>query len=550
MAAEVPEIRAARRGAGRTTGAVTRSGRRGERRWRVSYYAGSATGARPREIAQVHVSDRSGRVLEAWTGFRVSWTMARGYPGAFGGPASAWWLWLPLAVLFLLPFARPPFGWLHVDLLALVFLLVSFAFFTNGRVEQSVPLSQPPLIYLAMRMLWIARSRFRRAKTVAVDPLRLALSVKALGVGVVVLLVARTALNLWTSNVIDVGYSGVIGADRLTSGTGIYGTFPPDNAHGDTYGPVTYYAYVPWELLLPWSGTWDELPAAHAAAIFFDFLAVAALWALGRAVRGAWLGVLLAYMWCSFPLTFLVLNTNANDALVCAVVAVLLLSVGRPWTCGAVTAAAALTKFAPLILAPLAWTHAGGLRLGGGNDLDSCAHVTWRPGRAQLSFAAATLGATAALLAPVAVIGGLGPFAERTLAFQAARDSPFSIWGLYDLPPALQTGTQVAVLFLAVAVAWFPRRRDTVVVSALAAAVLIAAQLGLSHWFYTYVTWFLPPLWLALLSRHELVRRPKGEDDRRPTNPPRTSGQSTDDRRPTRGVTIKSRYTATNRHTP
>ena len=39
---------------------------------------------RTKEIAQVLVDDRSGRVLEAWTGYQVAWTMARGYPGAFG----------------------------------------------------------------------------------------------------------------------------------------------------------------------------------------------------------------------------------------------------------------------------------------------------------------------------------------------------------------------------------------------------------------------------------------------------------------------------------
>ena len=37
---------------------------------------------------------------------------------------------------------------------------------------------------------------------------------------------------------------------------------------------------------LPWSGTWDDLPAAHAAAIAFDLLTLAGLWLLGRRLRG------------------------------------------------------------------------------------------------------------------------------------------------------------------------------------------------------------------------------------------------------------------------
>ena len=46
----------------------------------------------------------------------------------------------------------------------------------------------------------------------------------------------------------DVGYASVIGADRITHKQDLY----VDNAiHGDTYGPVTYLAYVPFELALP-----------------------------------------------------------------------------------------------------------------------------------------------------------------------------------------------------------------------------------------------------------------------------------------------------------
>ena len=87
--------------------------------------------------------------------------------------------------------------------------------------------------------------------------------VGALGIAAVFILGFRTGLNVIGSNVIDVGYASVIGADRV--GEGIYGNFPVDNARGDTYGPVLYYAYVPFEALLPWSGTGTtSLP--HAAA--------------------------------------------------------------------------------------------------------------------------------------------------------------------------------------------------------------------------------------------------------------------------------------------
>ena len=78
-------------------------------------------------------------------------------------------------------------------------------------------------------------------------PLQLLVPVTWLAVAVVFLLGFRVALNVTRSNVIDVGYAGVIGADRIVDGRALYGAFPNDNQHGDTYGPVVYAAYVPFE---------------------------------------------------------------------------------------------------------------------------------------------------------------------------------------------------------------------------------------------------------------------------------------------------------------
>ena len=54
---------------------------KGADRWQVSYFAKVPPGAPRKEIAQVLVDDRSGAVLEAYTDYKVAWTMARGYPG-------------------------------------------------------------------------------------------------------------------------------------------------------------------------------------------------------------------------------------------------------------------------------------------------------------------------------------------------------------------------------------------------------------------------------------------------------------------------------------
>ena len=37
--------------------------------------------------------------------------------------------------------------------------------------------------------------------------------------------------------------------------------------------------------------------------------------------------------------------------------------------------------------------------------------------------------------------------------------------------------------------------------AALSAAILIALQLGVTHWFYLYIPWFFPLVMIALLGR-------------------------------------------------
>src|SRR6516164_8553777 len=304
--------------------------------WQVSYFSRDGK----KEIGQVIIDDFSGRVLEQWTGFQVAWTMARGYPGAFGRHATALYLWLPLCVLFIVPFFnfRRPFSLLHLDLLVLLSFSVSLAFFNHAHILASVPLAYPPLVYLLARMLTLARPFAPRRSTAAargaggqaLEPspaaeatprppgrsLYLLVPAPWLALGVVFLIGFRITLNVTDSNVIDVGYAGVIGAQRLVHGKPLYGGYPSDNEHGDTYGPVNYEVYAPFEQIFGWSGTWDDLPAAHAAAIAFDLLAVALIFLLGRRVRGPTLGIALAYAWVSYPFTLYALESNANDSLV------------------------------------------------------------------------------------------------------------------------------------------------------------------------------------------------------------------------------------------
>ncbi len=457
--------------------------------WQVSYFSRNGK----KEIGQVIIDDTSGRVLEQWTGFQVAWMMARGYPGAFGRHVNALYVWLPLCALFILPFLdfRRLFSLLHLDLLVLLSFSVSLAFFNHAHIYASVPLAYPPLLYLLVRMLALARRHSRRPLP---GPLRLLVPAPWLALGVVFLIGFRVALNVTDSNVIDVGYAGVIGAQRIVNGQPLYGSYPSDNEHGDTYGPVNYQAYVPFEQAFGWSGTWDDLPAAHAAAITFDLLAVALLFLLGRRARGPTLGLALAYAWVAYPFTLFALESNSNDTLVAVLILAALLAasyqsnIGRSAR-GAFAALAGLTKFAPLALVPLLATH-------GVRELPRAR----RPPALAL-FGAAFL-ATAAL-ASILALNHDSPHTiyERTIAYQASRGSPFSVWGLYGGLGGVQQAVQIAAVVLALSLAALPRRPDLVGLAAACAAVIVATQLGIDHWFYLYIPWFFPLAMIALLGR-------------------------------------------------
>jgi hypothetical protein len=449
--------------------------------WQVSYYR------RGKEIAQVLIADANGHVLEHWTGFKVAWSMARGYPGAFGRHVNALYIWLPLTLLFVLAlWDRTRWRSLrNLDLLVLSSFSISLAFFNHGDIYQSVPLAYPPLLYLLVRMLVIGlrRSGARQRPYVMMMPSAW------LPIALVFMIGFRVGLNITDSNVIDVGYAGVIGAERIVDGKRLYGNFPHDNQSGDTYGPVAYEAYVPFEQALGWSGRWDDrLPAAHAASIFFDLACIGLLWLIGRRIRGPTFATTLAFAWAAYPFTLYSLESNTNDALVALAVLAALLVASSPPARGALAALAGLTKFAPLALAPLLATH----ELGGERGWS-------RRAIAIASFGVAFLAVAAVAFLPIFVHGSLSAFYDHSISFQANRGSPFSIWGLYGGLDWLQTAVQVAAVVLALAVAVVPRRQDLIGLAALAAAIIVALQLGVTHWFYLYIPWFFGLVMIALL---------------------------------------------------
>ena len=493
------------------------------RTWKVQVWSGRAG-----EIALGKVDDGTGAILEAWTGPQVAWGMARGRVGSFGGKVlNAWWTWIPLSALFVLGLldVRRIRTWHTADLLALVSFGVSLWRFNRGDVFGAATFGAVPLAYLVVRTSWIG---FRGR---AFDPV-LSWPVWLLAAVAVFLGGLRVGLNFENPHgVIDVGYAGVIGGDRILDGEAPYGHMPVENTskscgaadsagevrdwiqangrcesanpRGDTYGPTAYIVYVPFVLTLLWSGKWDSLPAAHATAIAFDLLVVLGLFLVGRRFGGQPLGVALAFGWFAFPFTAYALNSNSNDAIMPA------LLVWGFWLCtssftrGAAVALSGWTKFATLLLAPLWLTYPNGLRLRSGL-------------RFVAGFVLATLAVFSILLLEPSVTHALRVFVDRTFDYQLGRDSPFSPWdwgqyharGIPDLHP-IQVVLQIGVLALAGVVAVLPRRKSPLELAALTAAVLVGFELTLTHWSYLYIPWFFPFVLLTLL----LPRR-------RPPQPP------------------------------
>ena len=500
--------------------------------WTIKVWAGAAG-----EVATGKVDDRSGAVVEAWTGPQVAWKMARGYDGAFGGTKiNSAPVWLGFCLLFLIGLAdlRRPLSMRNLDLLVLLSFTASLWFFNRGDIFTSVPLAYPPLDYLLGRMVWSAWRGRLATGSVPVWPIWVLAAATVFTAGF------RIGLNVRTSNVIDVGYSGVVGANRIVNGQSPYGHFPVEdqlpacgkadadgevrervqtngrcesaNPQGDTYGPVAYEAYVPGYMILGWTGKWDDLPAAHLSSILFDLLCLLGVALVGLRFGGMRLAVTLAFAWVAYPFTLYVSSANTNDALPPLFLIWGFWLVTSPLARGAAVALAGWTKFAPLVLVPL-WA--------------SYPERRWRP---TWVFAAGFLAATAAaftiLLLEPSPHHAARVFWDRTLGWQLGRDSPFSIWdwrqyhaGLPDLH-VLQWVLEGLLVAGAIAAYFVPRRKSPLQLAALTAALLLGFELVLTHWFYLYLPWFFPFAAFAVLAPaaepvrarvREPVERPRQE---------------------------------------
>ncbi|HEU0304168.1 MAG TPA: hypothetical protein VFR32_06265 [Gaiellaceae bacterium] len=484
------------------------------RDWTVKAWSGDAG-----QIVLGRVDDLTGLIEEAWTGPQVAWPMARGLEGAFGGRRlNSLPVWLGFCAVFLIGLAdlRRLRSVRNLDLLVLVSLTASLWFFNEGRIFTSVPLVYPVLLYLLGRTLWIGATG--RAPTAG----RPVWPVWALAAATVFLAGFRVGLDVADANVIDVGYSGVIGAHRIASGEAPYGHFPREAGepcgpadrsgrtvlrvqtngrcegqaeHGDTYGPVTYQSYLPGYAVFGWEGKGDPLHAAHFTAIVFDLACLVGLLLVGLRHGDRRLAVTLAFAWAAFPFTQYVASSSSNDAIQPALLIFGFWLAASPWGRGTFAALASWTKFAPLVVSPLWATYPD-------RRPRSTAYFA-------AAFALATLAAFWVLLLEPDPLGAVRTVWDRTIGHQLGRESPFSLWdwrqyhaGLPDLH-VLQRVLQALLLAGAVALAFVPRRKTPIQLAALTAALLIGFEVVLTHWFYLYVAWFFPFVAFAMLAAQD-----------------------------------------------
>ena len=448
-----------------------------------------------KEIARVAVNDDSWELDYIHTGDGVGWQMARGEYGAYGKHANYWFVWLPLALLFGLAFVRTDklFSMRNLDLVVLLSFLVSHGFFRAGMSYEAVLLWYPPLIYLLFRLLFMGFGYGERVALTSNFPTWVLFVLGALASIVVIF------LNL-DARVIDVGYAGVVGGDRILDGAVPYGNFPDDVGTGDTYGPLNYLIYVPFILIWGFSGEWGYLPAAHGATILAFLAGAIAMLLAGWRFSGPRGGAAMFFAWSVFPYTLYSTNNNTNDVMVAAIAAIGLAAAASPIGRGATIAAGFAIKLYPLMLGPLWLLHEGRRRI------------------PMIDF---FLGGAAVLMMSFWVLAldgnpieGARLFYEKSIAFQGDRETPWTIYAQVPWTKTFQLPMQILVFFVALSVAFLPQRRTVRRLAALSAALVIGFQLTVNYWFYPYVTWFEPFVFLALLTATNEKTALDGDDQK------------------------------------
>ncbi|MGD0604707.1 MAG: glycosyltransferase family 87 protein [Streptosporangiaceae bacterium] len=373
---------------------------------------------------------------------------------------------------------RRPWRVEHLDLLALAGFLPVAMLLSDDISAAGLWLAAVCLSWLFTRMVGVTFGMW------PMPELRPSISSRWLGLVLLILLLLRIG-SVAEGNISDVGRASSLGAWRVLHGLHLYGAvyWPGPGGlriyHPDSYGPFAYYAYIPFAAVFP------PAPAQIATllpAICFDALTLAGLYKLGQRLGGRPLAQAFAFAYLLYPFPDLSLTAQTNDALIAALCVWTIVAAERPVARGLLMAAAALTKFLPALLA--------------------VAFLGTRRGRWR--YALTLVASLAAMLAWPLITSGPAQLFDSTLGYQLLQRGggvQYSIWTY--LPPQVAIVARpvfaAVLVLLALAPMVRPDGQDIRRQAALAAALLIGAQLLLGYWFYSYLTWCYPLLIIAII---------------------------------------------------
>ena len=392
--------------------------------------------------------------------------------------------WAACFVLGLLDW-RHPWRVEHLDLLALAGFFPVAMLLSDDLSQAGLWLAAVCLGWLFSRMLGATFGAWRMPE------LRPSISSRWLGLAILILLLVRIG-SVARGNILDVGQASSLGAWRVLHGLHLYGAVSWPGPGGlriyrpDSYGPFAYYAYIPFVAIFPPA---PALVATLLPAVCFDALTLAGLYKLGRRLGGRPLAQAFMFAYLLYPFTDLSLMAQTNDALIAALcVWTIVIAAERPAARGLLVAAVALTKFLPALLA----LQFLGVR------------------RGRLRYALTLVASLAAMLAWPLITSGPAQFLDSTLGYQLIQRGggvQFSIWTyLPNVAIVARPVLAAALVLLALSPMVRPPVQDPRQHAALAAALLIGAQLLLGYWSYSYLTWCYPLLIIAMIqarSDHE-----------------------------------------------
>ncbi len=437
---------------------------------RVSFFNGS------RAVAEVAV-EPSGKVL-------ASQLFNDEYVRAGPGEIQSWFALLIGAVIFLLLIATKPLVSLrNADLLAFALLATTIWMLNERLFGMSVIVGTLLMGYLLARCLQLARGvtaeqRGEFLVGFGADSKR----ISALIAGAAAVL--AVIVTIPGGQVGDVAIASVSGATTMLDGTLPYGHVIDGIVHGDTYPIFAYVLYAPAALIWPIRDLFDNLDGGLWIAAVSMLAAAWAIFRSGKESVDAEFGLRHAAAWFIFPPVLVTAAAGANDLPTAALIAWAVAAFAFAGRSTGWLSAAAWAKVVPVFILPL-WLA----RFRGG-DLQ----------RALIG----PIVLTGAMLILLLALGGFDAIHRMidAITFQSERGSQICIWTVLGAP-ALQLIAQAAAFALAAASAVAVWRIESLAqslprVAALAAATLLAFQIGASYWSYAYLPWVYPLLLVAV----------------------------------------------------